>query len=264
MLAYNSRTVRCTQCGKEISRTARHRKITKKPFCGFYCYGAWQRKHRKGVGRVRVKVACTHCGKVNSKQLCQVLLSGRSFCDGPCYWAWRSEVSFLSGTDNVTWKGGSVGYRGPNWAGQQRAARKRDKNTCQHCDSKVNLAVHHIRPFRLFEGNYKTANLLSNLLTLCGYCHGRAEQAFWKSHPELNSESPFPITPTRVCKDCGKEYVSRSGASYSCDGCCTRQCSKCGKTFYRRRNRNKEAVYCSKKCWQTSHNNPRLTNSLRT
>lgn len=265
MPAANSTFVPCTQCHKPVKRTARHRRITKNHFCGFRCYGIWQRTHRLGVGRKRVKVKCTYCGRTLHKQLNQILGSGRAFCDGPCYWAWRLETSFLSGPDNKTWKGGSVGYRGPNWTKQKRAARTRDKNTCQRCGIRgKHLPVHHVKPFRLFRGDYVSANRLDNLVTLCGRCHGDAEQEFWKQHPEYAAESPFPINPTKTCKDCGMTYSSRSGNSASCDDCCTNVCGGCGKKFYRRRGRDKAIVYCSKQCWQTSHNNPRVTNSRRT
>lgn len=265
MPAANSVYVPCTQCSKPVKRTARHRRITKKHFCGFRCYGRWQRVHRVGFGRKRLKIKCLYCGRVCSKQPNQVLESGRAFCNGPCYWAWRGEVSFLSGPDNSTWKGGSVGYRGPNWTQQSRAARKRDNNTCQRCGKKERgMAVHHVVPFRLFDGDYKTANQLTNLSTLCGYCHGKAEQEFWASHPEYAAESPFPLRPIKMCKDCGTEYVSRSGSSNSCDQCCTRDCGNCGKEFYRRRGRNKPIVYCSKKCWRVYHSSPRFTSSAKT
>lgn len=61
--------------------------------------------------------------------------------------------------------------RGPNWASQKRKAIKRDKHTCQRCGDR-GTDVHHIIPFRHFGlSNYKDANQLDNLKTLCHKCH---------------------------------------------------------------------------------------------
>jgi predicted HNH restriction endonuclease len=37
------------------------------------------------------------------------------------------------------------------------------------------LDVHHIVPFRTFKGDWRKANELSNLITLCRNCHRKAE-----------------------------------------------------------------------------------------
>jgi DEAD/DEAH box helicase domain-containing protein len=77
---------------------------------------------------------------------------------------------------------------GPNWAEQRNATRARDVFRCTQC----NLAeppegpqhhVHHIRPFREFgyvrgqNENYKLANVLENLVTVCPSCHRKIESA---------------------------------------------------------------------------------------
>jgi hypothetical protein len=66
--------------------------------------------------------------------------------------------------------------RGPNWQAQRRRAKARDQGTCQHCGA-VGTDVHHIRPFRLFN-DYRVANRMDNLITLCAPCHRRADAAF--------------------------------------------------------------------------------------
>lgn len=69
------------------------------------------------------------------------------------------------------------GY-GEDWYRQRAKALKRDKYACQKCgyESKRNH-VHHIRKIAYFvnsqtcEVNYKEANDLENLMTVCPKCH---------------------------------------------------------------------------------------------
>jgi DEAD/DEAH box helicase domain-containing protein len=77
------------------------------------------------------------------------------------------------------------GDRGPNWTQQRDRARARDDYRCQHCGvaerPERQHDVHHLRPFRSFgwiagrNDNYRAANELDNLITLCPSCHRRAE-----------------------------------------------------------------------------------------
>jgi DEAD/DEAH box helicase domain-containing protein len=80
---------------------------------------------------------------------------------------------------------------GPNWQQQRQHTLARDGNRCRHCGAKpeaensarlsLSLHVHHIRPFRDFgyvrgqNENYRLANDLENLITLCPSCHRQAE-----------------------------------------------------------------------------------------
>ena len=95
------------------------------------------------------------------------------------------------GSNSPTWKGGSVGYYGPNWRKQRKLARKRDNHECQRCgiNKKQNgraLDVHHIKTFRSFNyisgvnKNYLEANDLNNLITLCAKngCHMLVENNY--------------------------------------------------------------------------------------
>ena len=80
------------------------------------------------------------------------------------------------------WRGGSDKHytRGSNWSAQRRAALRRDSKTCQHCGSADNPQVHHVLPFRLFD-DYREANKLKNLLTLCPPCHRKADAEFQRN-----------------------------------------------------------------------------------
>ena len=80
---------------------------------------------------------------------------------------------------------------GPNWQQQRRRALERDGYRCRTCGAQSKQAgdeeqgallhVHHIRPFRDYgytpgaNENYRVANQLENLVTLCPSCHRRAE-----------------------------------------------------------------------------------------
>jgi DEAD/DEAH box helicase domain-containing protein len=78
---------------------------------------------------------------------------------------------------------------GPNWSQQRNAARARDGFRCRQCGKAEDPSegrqhdVHHIVPFRSFgyvlglNENYRLANDLDNLQTLCRACHQRAESA---------------------------------------------------------------------------------------
>lgn len=89
--------------------------------------------------------------------------------------------------DEGWWDEREAGSRGPNWPTQSERARRRDGYRCRQCGAPQRPGrkhdVHHIRPFREFNwlpgnnDNYRQANALSNLITLCPSCHRQAEQA---------------------------------------------------------------------------------------
>ncbi len=89
--------------------------------------------------------------------------------------------------DEGWWDEREDGSRGPNWPAQSEKARRRDGHRCRQCGAPQRPGrkhdVHHIRPFREFNWlpgkneNYRQANALSNLITLCPRCHRQAEQA---------------------------------------------------------------------------------------
>lgn len=224
--------------------------MTKNPFCGFKCYAAWQSQNRLGVGRKRIQVDCYTCGTTIEKQPNAV--SDKNFCSRKCFAQWRSSDDW-TGSNNPAWLGGHSTYRGPNWRRQSRAARLRDANTCQCCGlTKTNLPVHHVRPFRLFE-DYREANDLANLLTLCPSCHSKAESTFWRENPDLAEMNPFrPVIPVIACKKCGVDFVPRSGPGKTCDACCTRTCDHCGTAFYSRKAAIRPTKYCSRACRNAS------------
>jgi DEAD/DEAH box helicase domain-containing protein len=72
---------------------------------------------------------------------------------------------------------------GPNWQQQRQTVLERDNFRCRTCGAAGStlLHVHHIRPFREYgympgeNENYRLANKVDNLITLCPSCHRRAE-----------------------------------------------------------------------------------------
>ncbi|NKQ37533.1 MAG: DEAD/DEAH box helicase [Chloroflexi bacterium] len=74
---------------------------------------------------------------------------------------------------------------GPNWTAVRQQVLARDNQRCRTCGAEAKpgqgLHVHHIRPFRDFHyipgqnENYRQANQLENLVTLCPSCHRQAE-----------------------------------------------------------------------------------------
>ena len=77
----NGRVTSCTECQKPIYRRKSHLALTIQPFCGFACYGKWQRTHPKEtrtdlriwrrqrlLAKKRDRQACRDCGE-NQKRL---------------------------------------------------------------------------------------------------------------------------------------------------------------------------------------------------
>lgn len=236
----------CTQCSKPVKRRQYHVALTQRPFCGFPCYAEWQKVNRVGIGRKRVKVSCYTCGKIFAKQPSAV--SEHNFCGRDCFAKWRASEAW-AGKNNPSWLGGHVNYRGTDWNKQSAAARKRDDDACQRCGKQApGLPVHHLIPFHLFD-NYREANQLTNLITLCPTCHGIAEIKFWREHPELIQGRCFPdCAPIATCSKCGNEFLPRSGRTEVCDACCTSTCAYCSSVFYTRKATFRHVKYCSRKC----------------
>lgn len=88
-------------------------------------------------------------------------------------------------SDEGVWTGDSVASRGPDWPRQRDLTRRRDGYLCRQCGAPERPGrqhhVHHVVAFREFQWlpgeneNYRQANRLSNLITLCPNCHHRVE-----------------------------------------------------------------------------------------
>ena len=156
----------CEVCGKEFWVTpCRADQHTCSHECG------WKRRHRL--------LTCEWCGKTVEVRAHIVEshdghYSGR-FCSYECAAAWQK------GENHSNWQGGHDKWRGPNWKRQRNKARKRDNYTCQECGITEDelgrpMDVHHIVPWREFDNDWKKANKLSNLISLCPHCHTTLER----------------------------------------------------------------------------------------
>ena len=102
------------------------------------------------------------------------------------YWLVVSEDLVSRLREINLWQSDPNNY-GPTWPEQRNKARARDGYRCTVCGAAEKPGhqhdVHHIRPFRSFgyipgvNENYKLANNLENLRTLCRSCHQKVERS---------------------------------------------------------------------------------------
>lgn len=170
---YNRLKRNCLVCSVEFETVP----STGRKYCSRECaVKGWKLGYTKIRPWARVTKACETCHKIF-----EVLQSAshQRFCSMKCKGIWQSYA--WRGENHPGWKGGRDPYYGKNWRRQKREARRRDQYTCQDCGvAEKSLAraldVHHIIPFREFgRENYKRANRLSNLISLCVPCHKIAE-----------------------------------------------------------------------------------------
>lgn len=182
---WTSIDIPCAVCGKIVQRRPSQMKSRAHVFCNRACYCTYQSIHKTGSNNHNwggVAVPCDYCGTMISHPPSQANANKHQFCNKTCHGAYLALHTV--GNAHHLWKGGRIDYYGPNWRMQKRAARKRDKYTCQACGKKPKkraLDVHHIKPFRSFgykpgiNETYLQANDLTNLISLCNKCHMQAE-----------------------------------------------------------------------------------------
>ncbi len=184
-------TVHCTTCNKAIIRRDSEVQKSAQPFCSKACQGVWIAEHESKS----VTVSCAQCNKpIRCKQY--KLKQNSQFCSRECQHEWQS-LNWI-GPNHHGWKGGSAALQdyGPNWKQQARAARIRDGHKCRLCGAaqkkhRRSFDVHHVKSFRTFgyargkNTNYKAANELTNLVTLCRTCHPKVEHGKIAIQPYL-------------------------------------------------------------------------------
>lgn len=168
----------CEQCQREFRPSK-----TGNRFCSLQCAANWRKT-------TRLHKICKTCGE---EFIVKKGYINAMFCSLQC----SAIGTAKHGPDNPNWNGGHDGWRGENWHEQSWQARKRDNYTCQTCGfvrkNNPALPVHHIIPYHNFNGDYKAANVLSNLITLCGRCHASIEN----SDRERNELGQFRERPAR-------------------------------------------------------------------
>lgn len=159
-------------------------KRSKNHFCSIECHNNWQKENpttgRQNPHWKRIPVICLNCEKIRYKWPSSVKKYKSHFCSDKCKWIYQKEKGINVGENNPAWRGGYDHYYGHNWQKQRKRARRRDNFTCQKCNKKesefqTELHVHHIIPFRDFNGDWFAANQLDNLISLCQVCHINVE-----------------------------------------------------------------------------------------
>ena len=82
-------------------------------------------------------------------------------------------------------------YRLWSWEGIRNVVLARDHYECQLCGSKENLCVHHKKPVLKFP---ELVADLTNLITLCGTCHGLTRRKPVTPSEKLAEADPPPST----------------------------------------------------------------------
>lgn len=155
--AYHRPLISCAGCGKSFARKPTNPNTK---YCSWECFKAsrW------------AAVSCAECGVMFSKRVCEIAKADAAGHKHMCSRACRNAAtSKLLGGDGSWVAGGKYGAarnRGKDWRYAKAAALSRDSYTCQQCESKENLEVHHWEPYFI-----SFDNSLDNLVTLCCSCH---------------------------------------------------------------------------------------------
>src|SRR6185437_1971312 len=155
----------CCQCGVSFLIIPSREKHGR----GLHCSPACQYAAIAARPKESITLICLGCGSDYIRYPSHA--AGQSGKGKYCSRACRDKHRV--GTKHPQYLGGPPCYRGANWSGQKRAARRRDNFICQSCGVD-GTDVHHKQPFRLFN-DYVIANDLSNLVTLCRPCHRKAD-----------------------------------------------------------------------------------------
>lgn len=176
----NKVTKTCKHCGEPFeSWTYRNQQ-----YCSRECkqtHVARQPRPTQRLKRQTVDLICEWCNTPYTVHTSQNSNGRKSrFCSVECRGKYHSANH--RGINHPNWRGGGkYPDRGRNWSAQRRKAIERDNNRCQICGLRLNnkskklIDVHHIKPYREFNGDYLSANDLNNLITLCRSCHKRVE-----------------------------------------------------------------------------------------
>lgn len=162
-------TLSCELCKKDFFSEK-----PKKRFCSPKCIGGYNAIRNKGRNSTKVKINCSNCGKEFLRKPSE-LKAETNYCSYDCMGEHYAKTGRFSGENNGTWQGGDIDYYGPNWRDARRETRKRDNYKCQDCgiteeEYGQELSVHHIKRFRDCV-DYKEANQLNNLVSVCEPCH---------------------------------------------------------------------------------------------
>lgn len=160
-MATNQHVTRtCKTCGNEY-RTKQSKKL-------LFCSRACSDKGRNASGqRAAPFHSCKYCGEQFQAKVYENHTP--EYCSMNCFNEYRRSNAFVPV------------YYGPDWNKQRLLRLSIDGYTCKHCgapEGKRHHDVHHLIPFKEFgPTRYMEANSLDNLITLCRFCHRKAERA---------------------------------------------------------------------------------------
>jgi 5-methylcytosine-specific restriction endonuclease McrA len=176
--------VECENCGDTFKVTQALDGYRK--HCSRSCYAEMQSEKYTGANASNfqggtVTIECEVCADVFEVKRAREDVA--RFCSYDCMGEVYQDT--MSGQDHPRWIEAPDPYYGPNWDERRKQRLEKDDYTCQDCGDSCenrdrNFPVHHITPIRDFKNDdgtydYKTANEMSNLITLCISCHQKWE-----------------------------------------------------------------------------------------
>lgn len=169
----NDKKFSCANCGKTYRTTVGDNR----KFCSSKCANIYNQQPDPNKKETK---PCKQCGELFESWVYRKTV----FCSKKCL----SKYAGIQRGKQLL-KLDSTRSRGMNWKQQAKLARKRDNYTCQVCGrhgwaDKFKVQVHHIIPYRLFNGDYEKANNLDNLVSLCPSCHPKVEAGVVKLPPK--------------------------------------------------------------------------------
>lgn len=157
----------CPACGKDFWPSIR-RLIGLSKYCSRACYRSVQNRRPAFL-----EVLCDQCGKPFRRTAAALVRTKQHFCSKTC-----SNLFFCANASTM-YRGGRDRTRGKGWIKLAEAVRRRDGYRCRSCgrtqeENGQKLSVDHVIPWRMFAEQEKDlANALTNLASLCKWCHSR-------------------------------------------------------------------------------------------
>ena len=154
----------CKECGKSFSTYH----SLNRSYCNRICMGKYRSKHF--IGKIhpnfvnRIQKECQVCEK--PFLITPYYLNVKKYCSRKCKAIVQSKM--MSGDNNPSWEGG-IGEKFQRWGkgfGKhlKKLVKERDNYTCQICNKRNFLVIHHI-------DRISKNNDISNLQSLCRSCH---------------------------------------------------------------------------------------------
>lgn len=180
---YNKVEISCDNCGENFKRKQSLVKKSERHFCGMECRDESYNKDEWHFGPEQniLKIECDNCHSVFEQYPSKIQRNKYNFCSKSCHYNFISKEGLRKNEKNPHWSGGETQqYYGPNWEDKRERCLERDNYECLRCgiSESVNkarygksLSIHHIIPIKEFNGDYKSANKIKNLVSLCNSCH---------------------------------------------------------------------------------------------